>query len=247
VQARQPRCQDRDFPSIDAGERFGRAATTGEEGIPFALVGHRDQELEGARVGDEGFVERRRAFRDQAEGDLALQKQRIGGPAAQRDDRVSVLYRQLPWITRGRDRLRKVDDDRGRKARILLQLIEEVGLQQLQRAVGIARLRLGEVRAADSIVRFQYDAKILLGLRIGESDSRPPVVEDDYGSIGEHDFGEEFADGAAAPSPQRMDVAHTGAMQDERVDAALAYAPLQCARPLGERGLFVAGSCHEWE
>jgi hypothetical protein len=37
-----------------------------------------------------------------------------------------------------------------------------------------------------------------------------------------------------------MDVAHAGPVQNEGVDATLAYPALQRARPLGERGLAFA-------
>jgi len=79
-------------------------------------------------------------------------------------DRVAIFDGELPGITRGGDGLRKVDDDGGGEARILFQLIQEVGLEQLQRAVGIARLDLREVCAADPVVGLQHRAKVLLCL-----------------------------------------------------------------------------------
>ena len=164
MEARQPRGQDRDLPRVDARERLGRDPTTRQVGIPLPFVRDRDHELERACVGDEGFVEGGGALRDQAERDLALQKQGIGGPATQCHDRVAIFDGELPGITRGGDGLRKVDDDGGGEARILFQLIQEIGLEQLQRAVGIARLDLREVCAADPVVGLQHRAKVLLCL-----------------------------------------------------------------------------------
>ena len=80
----------------------------------------------------------------------------------------------------------------------------------MQRAVGIAGLYLREVGAPDLVVGLEHGAKVLLRLRIGEPDSRAPIVEDDHGPISEHDFGEELPDSAVTSGTQGMDVAHAG-------------------------------------
>ena len=93
MQARQPRREDGDFGSIDTRKRLRRGAAARQIGIPLTLVRNGHQKLERSRIRDESFVQRRRTFGDQAERDLPLQEQRIGRPAPQRDDGVSIFHR----------------------------------------------------------------------------------------------------------------------------------------------------------
>ena len=150
----------------------------------------------------------------------------------------------VPTDPHGGGGIREVDDHGGGEARILLQLILEVGLEQLQRPVGIARLHLREIGAPDLIVGLQHRAEILFGVRVGEPDSRAPVVLHDHRPIGEHDLAQELADRAVAPGAEGVDVANSGAVENERVDAALPKPALQRLGPFGERRLIFARSCH---
>ncbi len=114
----------------------------------------------------------------------------------------------------------------GREARVSGELVAQVGLDQLERAVRIPRLHLGQVRPAELVVRLEHRLEVVLDVPIRESDSRPAVVRDDRRAVVEDHLGEAIADRAEPPGAERMKIPHAGPVQDEEIDTALADAPL---------------------
>ena len=234
VEPRESRREHRHLADVELGERRGSAAAAREERVALLLVGDRDGDLVGARVGDEPGVQRAEALRQQADRHLPLQELRVAGPAPQRHDGVAVLDRQLAGVARGRERLAVIEDHRRREARVLAELGVEIRLDELQRAVGIAGLHLREVGAADLVVGPQHGLEIVARGGVGEADPRAAVVGDDHGAVGEHHLSEEVADRAVPLGAQRVQVPHAGPVEDEAIDAPLAHAALQRLRPGGE-------------
>src|SRR5256885_13000484 len=151
-----------------------------------------------------------------------------------RYDRAAIFRGELPGLPGGRHRLPIVDDHGGREARVPTELVAQVGLDQLQRPVGIARLHLRRVGPAELVVRLEHRLEVVLDVPVRDPDPRAAVVRDDRRAVVQDHLGEAVADRAEASRTQRMEVAHARPVQDEEVDTALADAPLKRLGPIGK-------------
>src|SRR5207244_12577179 len=124
---------------------------------------------------------------------------------------------------RGRSGLAIIDNTGGREARVSGELVAQVGLDQLERAVRIPRLHLGQVRPAELVVRLEHRLEVVLDVPVRESDSRPAVVRDDRRAVVEDHLGEAIADRAEPTGAGRLKIPHAGPVQDEEIDTAPAY------------------------
>src|SRR5579864_1852319 len=142
-----------------AGRQRMRTKLPAHKVKTLSFIGQRNGDGGHAGVLHDTLVQLNLVFRDQADGNVSVEKVRVAGPALEDDQRIAVLGGHAGDVTGGRDGFSKVDDQGDLFA--VGDAQAEVIIQDIEHRVRIARqATVGKVSAVEAVIAFQGAAEV---------------------------------------------------------------------------------------
>src|SRR5262249_47120648 len=145
-----------------------------------------------ARVLHDALVQLRLVLRDQADGDIGIEKVRIARPTLQDDQGVAIFGGHAGDVAGRSNGLSKIDHH-GDLATVG-DTQPKIVVEDVEDSIGIARqAALGKVAAVKAVIAFQGATKVGLGVRVAEAHAAAVVVQNQV-TLAKHSRGQKLVE-----------------------------------------------------